>query len=99
MRHPKSLRPLICRPPAETRSLAQPSLLGATSRRLHPISPARVLTATMTLRNGEEMRVAASNLLKGALYSLEQCGHLLKAAVLLYKENDYSTAVGAAMLA
>jgi AbiV family abortive infection protein len=45
------------------------------------------------------MGVAASDLLKGAWYSLEQCGHLLKAAAVLYREKEYSTAVGVAMLA
>src|SRR5690349_18515974 len=45
------------------------------------------------------MDVSTSDLLEGVWYSLEQCGRLLKAAVALYKENDYSTAVGLAMLA
>jgi|SRR5437899_2784964 len=45
------------------------------------------------------MDVAASDLLKGAWYSLEQCGRLLKSAVVLYGEKDYSTAVGLAMFA
>ncbi len=45
------------------------------------------------------MDVAASDLLKGACYSLEQCGRLLKSACVLYREKDYSTAVGIAMLA
>jgi AbiV family abortive infection protein len=45
------------------------------------------------------MAVAASDLLKGAWYSLEQCGHLLKGAAVLYREKQYSTAVGVAMLA
>lgn len=45
------------------------------------------------------MGVAACDLLKGAWYSLEQCGHLLKAAAVLYGEKEYSTAVGIAMLA
>src|SRR5271165_691113 len=45
------------------------------------------------------MDVAASDLLKGSWYSLEQCGLLLKSAVALYREKDYSTAVGVAMFA
>jgi AbiV family abortive infection protein len=45
------------------------------------------------------MDVAASVLLEGAWYSLEQCGLLLKSAVALYREKDYSTAVSVAMLA
>lgn len=45
------------------------------------------------------MFVPTSDLLKGTWYSLEQCGRLLKAAAILYKEKDYSTAVGVAMLA
>jgi AbiV family abortive infection protein len=45
------------------------------------------------------MDVAASVLLEGAWYSLEQCGLLLKSAVALYWEKDYSTAVSVAMLA
>jgi AbiV family abortive infection protein len=45
------------------------------------------------------MDLASSDLLKGVWYSLEQCGRLLKAAAVLYKEGDYSTAVGVAMFA
>jgi len=45
------------------------------------------------------MGVAASDLLKGAWYALEQCGRLLKGAVALYGEKEYSTATGVAMLA
>jgi AbiV family abortive infection protein len=45
------------------------------------------------------MDVAAPDLLKGTWYSLEQCGRLLASAVALYREKDYSTAVGIAMFA
>jgi AbiV family abortive infection protein len=45
------------------------------------------------------MGVAASVLLKGSWYSLEQCGRLLGSAVALYREKDHSTAVGIAMFA
>ncbi len=45
------------------------------------------------------MDVAASVLLEGSWYSLEQCGRLLASAVALYKEKDYSTAVAIAMFA
>jgi len=45
------------------------------------------------------MPVIDSVLLKGAWYSLEQCGRLLQAAAALYKAKDHSTAVGIAMLA
>ncbi len=45
------------------------------------------------------MDVASSDLLKGSWYSLEQCGRLLKSAAILYREKDYSTAVGVAMFA
>jgi AbiV family abortive infection protein len=50
-------------------------------------------------RGEDKMDVVASDLLKGACYSLEQCGRLLKSACVLYREKDYSTAVGIAMLA
>jgi AbiV family abortive infection protein len=47
----------------------------------------------------DEMNVPAPVLLKGSWYSLEQCGHLLRGAATLYRANEYSTAVGVAMLA
>ncbi len=46
-----------------------------------------------------EMYVTAPDLLKGSWYALEQCGHLLRATVALYGEEEYSTAVGVAMFA
>lgn len=45
------------------------------------------------------MLVIDSVLLKGAWYSLEQCGRLLKAAAAVYNAGDHSTAVGITMLA
>jgi AbiV family abortive infection protein len=45
------------------------------------------------------MDVAASVLLEGSWYSLEQCGRRLASAGALYREKDYATAVGIAMFA
>src|SRR5436190_17444444 len=42
--------------------------------------------------------VAAPVLLRGAWYSLEQCGHLLSDAVTLYRGKSYSSAVALAMI-
>src|SRR5438477_11420512 len=42
--------------------------------------------------------VAAPVLLRGAWYSLEQCGHLLSDAVTLYRGKSYSSSVALAMI-
>src|SRR6266567_6412614 len=44
------------------------------------------------------MDVAAPVLLRGAWYSLEQCGRLLSDAIVLYREKSYSSAVALAMI-
>src|SRR6266478_4621897 len=44
------------------------------------------------------MDVAASVLLKGALYALEQCGILLRDAAGLYRAKAYPSAVALAMI-
>src|SRR2546422_11027789 len=44
------------------------------------------------------MDVIAPVLLRGAWYSLEQCGRLLSDAILLYREKSYSSAVALAMI-
>ncbi len=45
-----------------------------------------------------KMDVVAPVLLKGAWYSLEQCGRLLSDAVALYRRKSYSSAVALAMI-
>jgi AbiV family abortive infection protein len=45
------------------------------------------------------MDVTASVLLKGAWYSLEQCGRLLSDAMVLYRGKSYSSALALAMIA
>ena len=45
-----------------------------------------------------KMDVIAGVLLKGAWYSLEQCGRLLSDAAVLYREKSYSSAVALAMI-
>src|SRR5437870_6122269 len=44
------------------------------------------------------MDVIAPVLLRGAWYSLEQCGRLLSDAIVLYREKSYSSAVALAMI-
>jgi len=44
------------------------------------------------------MDVIAPVLLRGAWYSLEQCGRLLSDAIVLYREESYSSAVALAMI-
>jgi AbiV family abortive infection protein len=45
------------------------------------------------------MDVTGPLLLKGAWYSLEQCGRLLSDATILYKSESYSSAIALAMIA
>src|SRR5438876_10558143 len=44
------------------------------------------------------MDVIAPVLLRGAWYSLEQCGRLLSDAIVLYREESYSSAVALGMI-
>ena len=44
------------------------------------------------------MDVTSAVLLKGAWYALEQCGSLLRDAVLLYRAKAYPSAVALAMI-
>ena len=43
--------------------------------------------------------VTAQSLLRGAVYSIEQCGRLLGDATLLYENHSYATAVATALIA
>jgi AbiV len=70
-----------------------------------PVYPPRGILLRMARKGSHERRavcgatVSPDLLLHGAWYALEQCGLLLRHAVVLYEDGGYSTAASLALLA